>query len=307
VKDRICYFNGDFIRESEARVNISDWFIWEGGVYEVARTYNHIPFRLEEHINRMFNSLNCLPFIKFNRTPDEVLKATRELLKRNEGSITLKDDYRVIYRISRGVSYATSTKPTFFIHLVPYGESVTETYKHYAKWYKKGVHMVVASTRQIPVQCLDPKIKHTNRLCNRLAQHEAMMVDPEAVALMLDIYGNATECPRDSFFMVKNGRLLTSRMVDCLPGITRDVVMELAAEMQIECVEAELTVYDLYNADEIMIVGTSIAIAPVSRFNQHSLPAPIPGPVTSRLQTAFSRLVDYDIVARTLEQSETRP
>lgn len=301
MNQRFCYFNSQFVREIDAKVSISDWFVWEGGVYEIARTYNHIPFRLGEHVDRLFNSLNCLPFIRFNRTREEVLNISHELLKRNEEFVGPKDDSRIIYRISRGICFSPSTEPTFLIHLAPYSESVTETYKHFAKWYAEGIHLAVATTRQIPVQCLDPKIKHSNRLCNRLAQHEAMIADPQAVAVMLNIYGYVTECPRDNLLMVRDGKLFTPRLTDCLPGITRDVVLELAKELKIECIETGLTVYDLYRANEMMITGTSIAIAPVSKFNQRTLPAPIPGPVTRQLQEAFSKLVKYDIVKRALE------
>jgi len=296
MEERICYFNSEYIKESEARVHISDWGIWEGGVYEVARTYNHVPFKLKEHIDRLFRSLRCLPFIKFDLTPEEVTDITLEVIKRNEECLDPRDDCRVILRVSRGVCFASSSAPTFYIHLVPYSSSVADGYRQMAKWYREGAHMVVASTRQLPIQCLDPKIKHTNRLCNRLAQYEANMVDPEAIALILDINGFAIECPRDNFFMVKDGKLFTSKLTNCLPGITRDTVIELAQELKIECMETDVSVYDLYHADEIMITGTSIAIIPVSKFNERVLPAPIPGAITRQLQSAFSKRVEYDIV-----------
>ncbi|MFC1910954.1 aminotransferase class IV [Chloroflexota bacterium] len=304
MNGRFCYLNDGFIPESEAKISISDWFLWEGGVYDVARTYNYIPFKLDQHIDRLFNSLNSVPFIKFDRRRKEVLQITEELLQRNRQFIQLRDDCRIVYRISRGICFEASAKPTFLVHIVPYSESVTESYAHFLKWYERGVHLVIVNTRQIPVQCLDPKIKHSNRLCNRLAQYEAAMVDPEAVALMLNVHGYITECPRDNFVMVKNNSLYTSRLTDCLSGVTRQVVLALAQDMGIPCIETDLTVYDLYQANEIMITGTSIAIAPVSKLNLRTLPGSLPGPITRGLQVAFSELVNYDIVERAREYAK---
>jgi len=306
MEERICYFNGEYIKESEAKIHISDWFLWQGGVFEVARTYNHIPFRLKEHIDRFFRSLRCLPFIELSLTPEEVNHIILEILKRNEKYLHPEDDCRIVFRASRGIFFGPPSGPTFYVHIVPYSSYLAYGYKQMAKWYQEGAHMVVASTRSIPPQCLDPKIKHTNRLCNDLAAYEASMVDPEAFALMLDINGFATECPRHNFFMVKDGRLLTSRLINCLPGITRQTVLELARELKIESSETDLSVYDLCNADEIMISGTGFAIIPVSKFNERVLPRPIPGAITKQLQSAFSKKVHYDIVQRVLDYVQTK-
>ncbi len=253
MEERVCYFKNEYVNESDAKLNISDWGIWEGGVYDIARTYNHVPFKLEEHVARIFRSLRGLPFIQFNRTPEEVIDITLELIRRNEKNLDPRDDCRIVYRISRGVCFSDSPEPTFFVHLVPYSISPAEGYRWMAECYEKGVRLVVANTRQIPAQCLDPKIKHSNRLCNRLAQYEAHMIDPSAVALMLNTSGYAMETPRDNFFLVSNGALCTSELTECLPGITRDTVIELAAELNIKCVERDISVYDLYQADEIIL------------------------------------------------------
>jgi branched-chain amino acid aminotransferase len=297
MEEKICYFNGEYIKESEAKIHISDWGLWEGGVYEVARTYNRVLFKLKEHIDRLFRSIRCLPFIKFTLTPEEVTDISLELIRRNKKYLDEEKDCRIIYRVTRGVLFGPPKGPTFYAYLGP----LLAGYPQMAKWYQEGAHMVVASTRHIPPQCLDAKIKHTNRLCNHIAEYEVQMVDPDAFALMLDINGFATECPRDNFFIAKDGKLLTSRLINCLPGITRETVLELAGELAIEFAETDLCVYDLYNADEIMITGTSFAIIPVSKFNETVLPKPIPGAITRKLQSAFSKKVGYDIVQQVLD------
>ena len=304
MKEKICYFNGGYIKEREAKIHISDWAIWEGGVYDIGRTFNHIPFKLNEHIDRLFHSLRSLPFIQFRLTPEKVHDITLEILKRNEKHLDSEDDYRYIYRISRGISVDPAAGPTFFVYLDSLAP-LSGGYEKIAKWYTKGAHMVVASTRQIPPQCLDPKIKHSNRLCNSLAEFEAKMVDPEAFPLLLDIYGFATECARQSFLMVKDGRLFASKLTNALGGITRATILELAKDLDIECSETDLCVYDLYNADEVMITSSSFCIVPVVKFNDRVLEKPIPGPVTKQLMTALSTAVNCDFVQQILRKVQT--
>jgi len=300
MDEKVCYFNGEYIKETKAKVHIFDLGLYADEVYEVGRTYNRVPFKLKEHVDRFFHSLRGLPFFEFSITPEEVISITLELLKRNEKWLSQQTDCRYIYKIFQGLLPASPPRPTFYAFLYPY--FVTD-YISFAKLYREGAHMVLASNRQIPPQCLDPKIKHANRLCNRLADYEAKMVDPEAIALMLDINGFAAECPTNSFCMVKRGKLFTSRLTNSLQSITRQTVLELAKEIKIECLETDLSVYDLYNADEIMIVSTGFAIVPISKFNGRLLPTPIPGAITKQLQSAFSEKAGYDIIQRALDYS----
>jgi branched-chain amino acid aminotransferase len=301
--ERICYIKGEYVPESEARISICDWGLVEGGVYELTRTFNHVPFKLREHIHRFFRSLRSVPFIKFRLTPEEVQDITGEVLKRNEICLDPKDDWAIVFRATRGVQFNPSAGPTFYIHTVPlpYGT----THAQLAKWYTQGAPLVVASTRQIPPHCLDPKIKHTNRLGYNMAEYEAKMVDPEAFTLMLDTNGCAAEGARENLLMVKDGRLFTPRLTGALEGVTRGTILELAEELNIESNVADLTVADLYNADEMMVTNTSVCIIPVSKFNNQPLRKPIPGPVTRQLISAFTNLVNFDFVERALKASST--
>ncbi len=296
MTERICYQNGIYIKEGEARINILDWGLAEGGVYDLARTYNHVPFKLKLHIARLFRSIRSLPFIHFDPTPEEVYEITLRVLEQNEKCLSPQDDWAIIFKVTRGIQFAPTFKPTFYIHTAPLPFGCT--YEQMARWYTQGVRLVVPSTRQIPSQCLDPKIKHTNRLCNNLAEYEARLVDPEAFTLMLDIHGFASEGARENLFVVKEGTLFTPRTADCLGGITRGTVLELARNLGIPCIEKDLTVFDLNNADEIMITRTTLGIVPVSKLNSLPVPKPVPGEITGKLMSAFSQLVNYDLVQR---------
>ncbi len=310
MEERICYLNGEYLRESEAKIHLSDWGLWEGSVYEVLRTYNGIPFKLREHVDRFFNSLCCLPFIHFNMTPEEVSSCVLEVMKRNQASLPAGDEWHVAFRASRGVWMpATLTDPTFYIYIEPYGcygSTHPCGYEKMAKLYKEGAHVVVVNTRRLPPESLDPKIKSSNRLSNSLAQYEASLVDPEAFPLMLDFHGFVTESAIENFLMVKDGEVFTSRLTNCLSGITRQTALELCQKLNIESMETDLNVYHLYNADEVMLTNTNYAIIPVSKLNGRLLQSPVPGPVTQKIQSAFSKLVDYDIVQRVKDYLKNR-
>jgi branched-chain amino acid aminotransferase len=299
---RICYFNGKYIRENEAKVHISDWGLWEGSVYEVVRTYNGIPFRLKEHVDRFFASLHCLPFIRFKMTPEQVCDCVLKVIKRNQTSLPAGDEWHITFRASRGVwTPDMLTEPTFYIYIEPYGCYKSPhpcEYETMSKLYKEGAYVVAVNTRRIPPECLDPKIKSSNRLGNSMAKYEANLVDPAAFPLMLDIHGFVSESAIENFLIVKDGKVFTSRITNCLSGITRQTVLELCHKIHIESIETDLNIYHLFNADEMMLTNTNYAIIPVSKVNGSLLKIQVPGPITKKIQAAFSKLVDYDIVQR---------
>ncbi len=298
MEELICYYNGQYIKESEARISLWDTGLMEGGVYDVGRTYNHVPYFWKEHIGRLFRSLRCLHF-EIGMTPEEMYDVTLEVFRRNQDKLPPEDDFWVIHRITHGAApkpWFPAPRPTVLVNCA----YLSPVYETMARLYEEGVHLVVASTRAIPPQCLDPKIKHTNRLCNNMADYEAKMVDPKAWALMLDMDGRVAEGPRYNCFIVRDGRLLTPRLDNALSGVTRNVILKLARENGIEAVESDLFVYDFYTADEIFVTATSYTIYPVARFNTQELEKPVPGPVTSQLMSTFSNLVGMDIVQRVM-------
>jgi len=135
-------------------------------------------------------------------------------------------------------------------------------------------------------------------MCNDLADLEAKRIDPQAFALMLDINGFAAECPRQGFFMVKEGKLLTSKPTNRLGSITQATIIELAKELKIEFAETDLSPYDLYNADEIFLAATSFVIYPVVKFDGRVLEKPVPGEITKQLFSAFGKKVGCDVSRR---------
>ena len=305
MEDMICYFNGKYIRESEVRISLNDLAFWEGFVYDIARTYNHVPFFWKEHDDRLSRSLHYTR-IDPGLTSEEMHNIALEVFERNKNCFEPEDDIIVVFRISRGakaVHYSPlpPATPTVLINLL----HLSPAYESMAKIYQEGIHLVVANTRQIPPQCLDVKAKILNRMTNTLATLEAKMVDPEAYCLMLDINGRVAEGSIYNCFMVQDDKLLTPKRDNVLAGITRGTILRLARELGIETVEMDLWTYDFYNADEIFTTATTFTIGPVAKFNEKILPGPIPGPVTQQLLSAFSKLVGVDIVQRVVNYVKT--
>lgn len=300
MEEGIVYLNGEYLKASEAKLSIFDQgFRFGDAVFDIGRTYNHVPFKLTEHIKRLFRSL-CYVQIDPGLTPEEVYDITIEVIKRNEKNWAPNDDYKYGQRISRGeISYSNPdaiTKPTVLIECVPI------TFKSFAARLVEGIHLLTTTTTQIPPQCIDPRVKSHNRLVNIMAEREAKKIDPAAYSLMLDINGLLAEGPSYNFFLVKDGKLFTPKLKNILEGVTRATILELARELRIEAVEMDLTMYDLNTADEIFITMTSIVL-PVSKLNNRPLRGPIPGPITKQLLSAFSRLVGIDIIQQALSHA----
>jgi len=132
-----------------------------------------------------------------------------------------------------------------------------------------------------------------------MADLEAHARDPEAWAVLLDTNGNLCEGLGSNIFVVKDGRLRTPREMFVLPGVSRATVIELAAELDIPCQEADLDLYDAYNADEVFLTSTSLCLCPVRSVNGNPIgDGSVPGPITKRLTDAYARLVDCDFVAQ---------
>ncbi|MFC2013628.1 aminotransferase class IV [Chloroflexota bacterium] len=291
MAERIFYLNGEYVRESEAKISIHDrGFTFGDAAYDISRTFNHQPFKWLEHIDRLFCSLRYIQ-IDPGLTPQQIYDITLEVFKRNEVNLGQNDDYLIIHRVTRGEGLFTPPeKPTVLIYCHPIAFEV------FARKYTEGVHVVVASTRRIPPQCLDPKAKLQNKLNHILAELEAKSVAPDAYALMLDLEGCIAECSAQNLFIVKEERLLTPTRGSILEGITRATILDLAKEIGIESAECNLYTYDLYNADEIFISANSFTMFPVAKVDTKTLGKPIPGPVTERLLAAWNKTVGIDIV-----------
>jgi branched-chain amino acid aminotransferase len=161
-----------------------------------------------------------------------------------------------------------------------------------------GAHVVTPSIRHVPPQCYDPKMKYRSRMHYFLADHEARLVDPDAIALLLDLDGNVTETSGANFLIVESGTIVSPTLRNILPGISRQTVIELAARLDIPFADRDIQVHSVMNAQEAFLSSTPFCLMPVTRINGVPIADGRPGPLYRRLIEAWSEEVRVDIVAQ---------
>jgi len=298
MDERIVYLNGSFVPESEAKVSVLDSGFNAGdGVYDVTRTFRHKPFKLREHTERLFRSLQYTR-IDCGISLEQMEKTTLEVLERNKPFLRDSEDCALWQVISRGVRSSTGNRVSGGATVAIY--SVIVNFREFASFYVEGAPLIIPSTRRIPPQCLESKAKITNKMNHNIAAFEAKQADPRAIPLMLDIDGNLSETSAHNFFLVIAGKLCTPSDKNVLGGITKETIFDLAKQLGVEVGEGNYTPYDLYNAEEAFLASTSPTFVPVKTVNGVKIGKGAPGPVTLRLIGAWNRMVGMDIVDQAL-------
>ena len=134
-----------------------------------------------------------------------------------------------------------------------------------------------------------------------LAELEAADVDPESWPILTDADGNITEGSGYNVFLVNGGVIRTAGDRSILQGVSREMVFDLARQLNITLVEEDLHPYDMYNADEAFFAGTSMCMLPVTVVNQRQIGDGRPGPITQQLLSAWSETAGLDIVDQALQ------
>lgn len=282
----IIYLNGEFLPEEKAKISPFDHgFLYGDGVFETMVVTNGLVFKLDQHLERLYDSLTVLK-IKIPFSKNKLKKLVLETLRRN----SLKDGYvRLI--VSRGVGYPAldpraCEKPTIVI--IPSAKIFPQSFRRsYSDIIDK---VVIVSTRKIPSVCIEARVKSLNYLNNILARIEALESGADE-AIMLDLNGFVTEGPGENIFIVRSGSLHTPPPHNILNGITRQTVLELAESMGIKVYEQNLTRYDLYTADEAFFTSTFGGIKPIREIDGRRIGLKAPGPITEKLRNAYKSLL----------------
>jgi branched-chain amino acid aminotransferase len=297
----VVYLRGEFVPASQASIAIFDAAVVLGAtITDLARTFRHEPFRLKDHVARFYRS--C----KYARipppvAPEETLRLSRELLRRNAELIRADQELAIVWFITPGelsvyaggAGLGDKMQPTYCMHTFPL------PFQLWSRYYTAGVHVVTPSIRHVPPQCVDPKIKCRSRMHWWLADQETHLVDPHAVTLCLDLEGNVTECSGSNFLIVQNGAVVQPSPRNILPGISQQTVRELCQKLDIAYEVRDFQVHDVVNADEAFLASTPYCLAPVTRINGVTIGDGAPGgPVFQRLMSAWSELAGLDIVAQ---------
>lgn len=299
---RVAYFNGSIVPESEVRVSFRDrGFKYGDAVFDMTRTFGHRVFKLKEHIDRFYNSLRYVR-IDPGMSPGEMIRLSEEVLERNMHLLGPDDDYWLGQRVSRGVDAAPGeTKEregaTVIIECSPL------PLKGRARLYRDGIDVVVPPTRRTPPESLSPRAKTHNYLNMIVGELEAKSDDPDVWAVLLDTSGNLAEGIGSNIFIVKDGAIRTPRAKFVLPGVSRQTAIDLAKAEGFPMEEADIDLFDAYIADEIFLTSTSLCICPVRSINGAKVAdGAVPGPVTKRLIEAYCRFVDFDFLGQYLRR-----
>jgi len=308
MPEPLVFLTGKLVPASEAHLAIFDAGIVLGAtVTEMTRTFRHEPYRLDDHLDRLFRSLKYTR-MEIGMTKAQLASVSRELVAHNAKLVDPEDELGLIHFVTAGEFpvYAGSAgrgarlTPTVCAHTFPM------PFELWASKLDTGVHLVTPSIRHVPPQCYDPKMKYRSRMHYYLADKEAQLVDPDASALLLDLAGNVTETSGANFLIVERGTIVSPTLSNTLPGISRATVIELAAKLGIPFVERDFQVHSVMNADEAFTSTTPYCLMPVTRINGVAIGDGRPGPVWQKLMNAWSGLVGLDIVKQIRERAAQR-
>ena len=296
-----AYFNGEWMPEGEVTISPSDRGFTVGDlVFEVERTFNGVPFRLKEHIERLYRSLTYVR-MDAGLSADEMTAITEEAVERAKADHPEVTDFWMRQIVTRGtVDLFDPPDPTVLVQ-------VGEQGFWYADLYDTGMHGAISKTRAYSPQALDPKIKHYSRMNFVLAHQEAHDVEPGAWPVLLDDRGFLAEGNGQNVFVVTDGVIRTPTDYAALQGVSRGMAIDLTRRLDIPLVEEDLQPYDLYTADEAFWTTTSMCVMPMTQVDRRPIGDGKPGPMSQRLLAAWSEAVGIDIVGQAQQNTKTRP
>ncbi|MFM7591238.1 MAG: aminotransferase class IV [Isosphaeraceae bacterium] len=275
--------NGRLFHRDEPGLSPFDSVVQGGdAVWEGLRLYSGRIFRLEEHLQRLRHSAQALAFADIP-SRDKIVEEIQKTLAANK----MTDGVHIRLTLTRGVKLTSGMDP----RLNTAGSTLIILPEYKPPVYdKSGLKLATTSVRRPAPYVLDPKIHHNNLINSILAKIEANLAGADD-AVMLDSRGFVAETNATHLFLVKNGCLQTPRTVACPEGITRSVVLELAAELRIPALVEDLSLVDFYRADEVFCTGTMGELAPVTTIDSRKIGPGVVGPVTIRLSEAFAAKV----------------
>lgn len=279
-RDLVVNINGRLVHRDEAGISPFDSVVQGGdAVWEGLRLYNGRIFRLNEHLDRLRSSALALAFVQI--PSHEVIKEqVSSTLKANQ----MTDGVHIRLTLTRGVKVTSGMDP----RLNQAGPTLIVLAEHKPPVYDKaGLSLVTSSVRRFPPDCLDPKIHHNNLIQSILAKIEANVACADD-ALMLDTRGFVAETNATHIFIVTRGEVLTPHTVACPEGITRAVVLEICRANNIPHAERDLSLTEIYRADEIFCTGTMGELAAVTKVDGRTIGPGTLGPMTSHLSELFA-------------------
>lgn len=277
------YIAGKLYDQEDAKISVFDHGLLYGdGVFEGIRVYGGKVFRLEQHLERLWNSAKAI-WLEIPMTPEAVSRAIHETLAAND----LRDGYiRLVVMRGAGTLGLDPTRTKNPQVIIIADRIALYPEEH----YRNGLEIITASTVRTSSAAVSPRIKSLNYLNNILAKIEGYKAGVVEV-LMLNHKGEVAECSGDNIFLVRHNVLLTPPIdAGILEGVTREAVIELARASGREVREIALSRYDIYTADECFLTGTAAEVIPVVKLDDRRIGDGKPGAVTRDLIERFQRL-----------------
>jgi branched-chain amino acid aminotransferase len=280
--DGLVYVSGSFVPAAQASVSVFDHGLLYGdGIFEGIRAYNGRVFKLERHIDRLFDSAKAIR-LEIPHSPADVCAIVVDACRQNgisDGYIRLvvtrgPGDLGLDPRLCRRAELIVIVKASLSIYKSP----------------SAGIRVVTSAFRRNSPEALSPSIKSLNYLNNVLARIEANDRGADE-ALMLDMNGYVAEATVDNFFIVTDHCVVTPPTSTNLKGVTRETLLSLAVSLGIRTEEKAFTLFDVWTAREAFICGTAAEVVPVVSVDDRTIGAGTVGPVTGRIMAAYDQLV----------------
>lgn len=276
-RDIVVFVNGELVPRASAMVSVFDSSVQGGdAVWEGLRVYNGRIAALDGHLQRLQDSAKALLFEVVPST-DEVRDAIFKTLAANG----MRDESHIRLTLTRGEKITSGMNPRLNQSgccLIVLAEWKPPVYSD------DGIRVITASTRRNTPQCLDSKIHHNNLLNNILASIEANVAGVDS-AIMLDVDGFVSETNDTNLFIVNHGEVLTPTADSCLPGLTRQMILDICKEQGIPVAERRLSMTEVYTADEVFTSGTMGELTPILEADGRVIGEGKPGDMAKRLQS----------------------
>lgn len=269
---------------SEAKISVFDSAVQGGdAIWEGLRVYDGQVFCLSQHLNRLYESAKALAF---DHIPNDafIRNAINATLKANN----MTNDTHIRLTLTRGEKVTSGMDP----RLNQSGSCliVLAEWKPLVYDNEIGIKVITSTQRRNNPQFLDSKIHHANLLNNILAKIQANFAKVDA-AIMLDNNGFVAELNDTNLFMVKNEVIYTPFADACLHGITRALVITIAKENHIPCIEKNLSLVDFYNADEVFATGTMGELTPLNEIDGRTIENKTKSSIREKIHQEFIKLI----------------
>ena len=272
----MVHINGELMPRPDAKISVFDSVVQGGdAVWEGLRVYKGRVAALGEHLQRLQDSAKALAFNDVPST-DEIRNALFSTLQANG----MADETHIRLTLTRGEKITSGMNPRLNqsgCSLIVLAEWKPPVYSD------AGIRVVTSSIRRNTPQCLDSKIHHNNLLNNILAAIDANVAQVDS-AVMLDVHGFISETNDTNIFLVRNAELLTPFADSCLPGLTRQMILDIAVAEKISCREKNLSLTELYSAEEAFTTGTMGELTPVLEADGRIIGTGKPGQLTRKMQ-----------------------